>query len=249
MLTIANLQKHYGTTHVLRDVSLHIARGEVVTVIGPSGAGKSSLLRCLNLLEVPSSGEIMLEGTRVDYRRNRHGALTLRNRFGLTGYRSRLGMVFQQFNLWPHHTVLENITEGPRVVQRVSRAEADRRGRELLATVGLADKADVYPGSLSGGQQQRVAICRALAMEPAVLLFDEPTSALDPELVGEVLDIMTTLAATGTTMVVVTHEMSFAREVSDRVVFMEAGEIRVSGTPEEVFAHERVRAFASALSR
>jgi len=248
MIEVTGLNKSYGTTHVLKDVDLTVARGEVVTIIGPSGAGKSSLLRCLNLLEVPDSGTLSIDGRDIVYTTNRHGRLTLRNQFALTKLRSDVGMVFQGFNLWPQHTVIKNVMEGPMVVKGVSRDDAKKRAIEILDSVGLADKSNAYPGDLSGGQQQRVAICRALAMDPTVLLFDEPTSALDPELVGEVLDIMTALATGGTTMIVVTHEMKFAREVSDRVVFMEAGRIVEQGPPSEVFEKERIKAFASGLS-
>jgi ABC-type polar amino acid transport system ATPase subunit len=247
VIDISSLNKSYGGTRVLHDVNLHVEPGEVVVIIGPSGAGKSTLLRCINMLEVPDSGRVTVDGREVDYHPTRHGRLGLRDQFRLTWLRNELAMVFQQFNLWPHRSVLGNLTEGPTVVARRRRRDAEADALETLRSVGLAEKAHAYPADLSGGQQQRVAISRALMQKPKAILFDEPTSALDPELVGDVLDLMTDLARAGTTMVVVTHEMSFAREVADRVVFMEAGRIVTEGTPDKVFAHPRLATFAARL--
>lgn len=230
--------KSFDRLVVLENMSLDIKRGEVVCVIGPSGSGKSTMLRCINRLETLDSGEIRVMGEYVGYKKV-NGSLELLNEAATARQRQRLGMVFQQFNLFPHLTVLENIIEAPTVVNHVPRKEAKRVARELLAKVGLTSKADAYPGELSGGQQQRVAIARALAMDPEVMLFDEPTSALDPELVGEVLTVMTDLAKAGMTMIVVTHEMQFAREVADRVVIMDKAKIIEDGTPEEVFDNPR----------
>lgn len=248
MITITGLTKSYGGKEVFRDLSLKVRAGEVVAVIGPSGSGKSTLLRCLNMLEVPDAGRIEIGGRTVAYTPNKRGRLGLLDQFRLTWLRREIAMVFQQFNLWPHRTVLANLLEGPTVVNRQARAAATTRALEHLRAVGLEDKAHAYPADLSGGQQQRVAICRALMMAPKAILFDEPTSALDPELVNEVLDIMTTLARSGMTMVVVTHEMRFAREVADRVVFMEHGGIVAEGPPDEVFAHPRLVSYAARLS-
>jgi polar amino acid transport system ATP-binding protein len=237
MIRIVGLHKHFGGVPVLRDVNLEIARGEVVTLIGPSGSGKSTLLRCLNGLVRPDAGQVSVDGTAV-------GPATVKQ------LRQRISMVFQQFNLFPHRTALENVMEGPRFVQGVSRAEAEGHARELLSRVGLADKLQSFPGQLSGGQQQRVAIARALAMQPDLMLFDEPTSALDPERVGEVLDVMRDLAREGRTMVVVTHEMGFAREVADRIAFFVDGQIAEIGTPRDIFAHPenpRTKAFLQAM--
>jgi len=235
MIKVRHLSKSFHETTVLDNINLDIREGEVVSIIGPSGAGKSTLLRCLNLLEVPSKGTIYLDARQVSYKTNSRGRLTFLSQMNLTWLRSEVSMVFQQFNLWPHKTVLQNVADGPRIVKKVPRKEAEATARALLDKVGLLNKIDEYPTSLSGGQQQRVAIARALAMEPKVILFDEPTSALDPELVQEVLDIMVKLAKEGMTMVVVTHEMNFARHVSDRVIFMENGAIKISGKPDEVF--------------
>lgn len=235
VLELVNISKTFGTKTVVQHTNFSIQKGEVVSIIGPSGAGKSSLLRMINLLEVPSSGQIIIDGNPVTYALNRAQHLTFLSRFKLSTFRSKVGMVFQHFNLWEHKTVLENIIEGPIKVNKKSRQEAIRHAEELLARVGLLDKKNDYPGMLSGGQQQRVAITRALAMEPSVLLFDEPTSSLDPELVGEVLQMMTKLAEEGMTMIVVTHEMRFARQVSDRVLYMEEGRIAAEGTPEVIF--------------
>ncbi len=227
--------KDYKTLHVLKGIDLDIYRGDVICLIGPSGCGKSTFLRCLNRLEVPSGGCIQFEGVSVD---ERH----------IDKLRQKMGMVFQHFNLFPHKTVKENLTLAPVLLKLKSKAEAEKRAEELLARVGLADKADVYPASLSGGQKQRIAIARALAMDPDVILFDEPTSALDPEMVGEVLDLMKELAQSGITMIVVTHEMGFAREVASRVIFIDEGVIQEDRPPEELFSdprNPRLKAFLS----
>ncbi len=224
MIKVANLNKSFAKNHVLRDISTQVAKGEVVVVIGPSGSGKSTFLRCLNLLETPDSGSILFDGQEITAPKTDVNAI-----------RTRMGMVFQQFNLFPHMTVRENIIVSPIHVKKMSKTDALRKADELLQMVGLSDKADAYPSSLSGGQKQRIAIARALAMEPEVMLFDEPTSALDPEMVGEVLAVMQDLAKNGMTMVVVTHEMGFAREVGDRILFMDEGRILEEGTPEAVF--------------
>ena len=220
MIHVNNLHKSFGKNDVLKGINEHINKGEVVVVIGPSGSGKSTFLRCLNLLEVPTEGEIIFEGNDITDKKN-----------DINKLRQKMGMVFQQFNLFPHKTVLENITISPIKVKGINKEEA----MELLKMVGLVDKAEAYPSSLSGGQKQRIAIARALAMEPDVMLFDEPTSALDPEMVGEVLGVMKDLAKGGMTMVIVTHEMGFAKEVGDRVLFMDGGVIVEQGTPEEIF--------------
>lgn len=235
MIEIKNLVKRFGDNVVLKGITETIHDNEVVCVIGPSGSGKSTFIRCLNMLEEPSEGEIYLDGRLIE---EKH----------INEIRTHMGMVFQQFNLFPHKTVLDNITIAPIKVKKVPKAEAEATARELLAKVGLADKADSYPTELSGGQQQRVAIARALAMNPGVMLFDEPTSALDPEMVGEVLEIMKDLAANGMTMVIVTHEMGFAREAADRVFFMDQGYIMEQGTPEQIFTNpqnERTKSFLS----
>jgi ABC-type polar amino acid transport system, ATPase component len=238
-IRVKGLHKSFGDNEVLRGIDLEVARGEVVCVIGPSGSGKSTLLRCVNLLEEPSKGQVFVGGTEVTH-----------PDVDIDAVRRRIGMVFQQFNLFPHLTVTGNLALPQRRVLGRDKAEAARIAAENLARVGLAEKADAYPASLSGGQQQRVAIARALAMGPDVMLFDEPTSALDPELVGEVLAVMRMLADEGMTMMVVTHEMSFAREVADRVVFMDGGVIVEDGAPAQVIgnpAHERTRHFLSRL--
>jgi ABC-type polar amino acid transport system ATPase subunit len=219
------VDKWFGTLHVLDDINLSVATGEVVVVCGPSGSGKSTLIRCVNGLERVQRGEIVVLGDVV----TRRGV-------DLPGLRTRVGMVFQAFNLFPHMTALENVMLAPMKVRRLSRADAEGTARALMVRVGLADKADSYPANLSGGQQQRVAIARALAMEPRIMLFDEPTSALDPEMINEVLDVMTSLARDGMTMMCVTHEMGFARRVAHRVVFMDAGQVVEEGTPQEFFA-------------
>ena len=228
MIRVSNLHKSFGKNDVLKGINEHIKKGEVVVVIGPSGSGKSTFLRCLNLLEEPTSGEIVFEGNSITDKK-----------VDINKIREKMGMVFQQFNLFPHKTVLENLTIAPIKVKGISKAEAEKKAFELLERVGLTDKAKAYPSSLSGGQKQRIAIARALAMEPDVMLFDEPTSALDPEMVGEVLNVMKDLAKEGMTMVVVTHEMGFAREVGDRILFMDAGNIVEQGTPEEIFSHPK----------
>lgn len=224
MIKVGNLHKTYGDNEVLKGIDLDVAKGEVVVIIGPSGSGKSTFLRCLNLLEQPSGGSIEFEGKNL-----------LDKSTNINQLREKMGMVFQSFNLFPHMTVLENLTISPIQVKKENPEEAKKRALALLKQVGLADKAASYPASLSGGQQQRVAIARALAMEPDVMLFDEPTSALDPEMVGEVLAVMQDLAEKGMTMVVVTHEMGFAKEVADRVIFMDQGIIQEAGTPEALF--------------
>ncbi len=236
MIDIKGLKKSFGENVVLKGVDLSIEEREVVVIIGPSGSGKSTLLRCMNYLEEPTAGTVTVDGILLDGEAN------------INKVREEVGMVFQRFNLFPHMTVLQNIMLAPQKVRHVSRDEAERTAKELLARVGLADKADVYPEQLSGGQQQRVAIARALAMHPKVMLFDEPTSALDPEMVGEVLDVMRSLAEEGMTMVIVTHEMGFAREVGDRLLFVDDGRIIEEGVPREVFEHpqeERTRIFLS----
>ena len=237
MIVTKNLQKAFGDHMVLKGIDQHIEKGEKVVVIGPSGSGKSTFLRCLNLLEQPTGGEIIFEGTTItDPSCN------------INELRQRMGMVFQQFNLFPHKTVRQNITLAPVLLGKMTQEQADQRAQELLARVGLPDKADAYPAQLSGGQQQRIAIARALAMNPDVMLFDEPTSALDPEMVGEVLAIMKELADDGMTMVVVTHEMGFAREVATRVLFMDEGQVMEENSPQEFFAHpknDRLKDFLS----
>ena len=226
LIEVKGLKKHFGKLQVLRGIDEQIHAGEVVVIIGPSGSGKSTFLRCLNLLETPTGGDVIFEGESV-----------MKAGKNINQLRERMGMVFQQFNLFPHLSVLENICIAPMKVKKAQRADIELRALKLLDRVGLGDKAKAYPGQLSGGQKQRVAIVRALAMEPDVMLFDEPTSALDPEMVGEVLDVMKSLAREGMTMVVVTHEMGFAREVGDRVLFMDEGVIMEQGTPEQVFGN------------
>ena len=239
IISVHDLEKHFnaGAVHALRGVSIDINKGDVLVVIGPSGSGKSTFLRCLNLLEHPTGGTVVFEGTDL----TAPGS-------DINLYRRRMGMVFQHFNLFPHMTVLKNLTLGPTQLLGKSRQEAEEKAMSLLERVGLADRADAYPSQLSGGQKQRIAIVRALCMEPDVMLFDEPTSALDPEMVGEVLDVMKELAEEGMTMVCVSHEMGFAREVASRVVFMDEGSIMEEGSPEEIFDNpkgERLRSFLS----
>ena len=237
MIEVKNLEKSFGELKVLRGITETIEEQEVVCVIGPSGSGKSTFLRCLNLLEEPTGGEIFLDGKKI----NQAGV-------NIDEVREKLGMVFQSFNLFPHMTVLDNITLAPIKVKGMDKGEAETKAKRLLETVGLADKAEAYPSSLSGGQKQRVAIARALAMDPEVMLFDEPTSALDPEMVGEVLTVMKDLAQEGMTMVIVTHEMGLAREVADRVLFIDQGIVMEQGTPEELFSNpqnERTKSFLS----
>ena len=228
MINVRNLYKSFGKNEVLKDLNETIKKGEVVVIIGPSGSGKSTFLRCLNLLEEPTSGVINFEGEDI----------TNKN-VDINKIREKMGMVFQQFNLFPHKTVMENLTIGLTKIKNISNGDAVKKGSEFLEKVGLLDKKNVYPNSLSGGQKQRIAIARALAMEPDVMLFDEPTSALDPEMVGEVLGVMKSLAKDGMTMVVVTHEMGFAKEVGDRILFMDEGRIIEEGTPEEIFQNPK----------
>ncbi|WP_175833324.1 ABC transporter ATP-binding protein [Burkholderia cenocepacia] len=247
-LSVRNIHKSFGDHHVLKGISLDAHEGDVISILGASGSGKSTFLRCLNLLETPDDGSVSLAGEELAMKRARDGKLHPSDRRQVDRIRSQLGMVFQNFNLWSHMTVLDNLVEGPLRVQKRSRAEAVEEAEALLARVGLADKRGYYPAHLSGGQQQRVAIARALAMHPKVMLFDEPTSALDPELVGEVLRVMRSLAEEGRTMLVVTHEMGFARHVSNRVMFLHQGEVDTDGTPDEVFGgqtSERFRQFVS----
>lgn len=238
MIEIKGLKKSFGDLHVLRGIDLHIDEREVVVIIGPSGSGKSTLLRCINFLEEPTGGTITVDGIPMDSEEN------------ITKVREEVGMVFQRFNLFPHMTVLDNITLAPMKVRKVARSKAEQTAQDLLDRVGLGDKAGNYPNQLSGGQQQRVAIARALAMQPKVMLFDEPTSALDPEMVGEVLDVMQRLAESGMTMIIVTHEMGFAREVGTRLLFVDGGYIVEQGRPKDVFEHpkeERTKLFLSKI--
>lgn len=241
MITVKGLYKNFGENDeikVLKDVSEHISRGEKVVIIGPSGSGKSTFLRCLNRLEEPSAGEILFEDISITSPKN-----------DINKLRMRMGMVFQHFNLFPHLTILENITLAPIKLLKKSKEEAEKYAMELLTRVGLPEKADAYPNQLSGGQKQRIAIARALAMNPAVMLFDEPTSALDPEMVGEVLDLMKELAEDGMTMVVVTHEMGFAKEVANRILFMDEGRIVEQGTPEQIFTNPQSPRLKDFLSK
>ncbi len=237
MINVRNLVKNFEGIDVLKGVDVDINKGDVICVIGASGSGKSTFLRCLNLLEKPTSGQIIFEGNDLTDKK-----------VDLNLHRQKMGMVFQQFNLFPHMTILENMTCAPIMLKKISKVDAEARAMELLARVGLEDRALSYPNQLSGGQKQRVAIVRALCMDPDVMLFDEPTSALDPEMVGEVLDVMKELAAIGMTMVVVTHEMGFAREVSNRVIFLDDGVIAEEGTPEQIFDNpqcDRLKTFLS----
>ena len=241
MIQLAGVNKYFGQNHVLKDISLKVESGEKVVVIGPSGSGKSTMIRCMNHLEEPDSGTITVDGIEI----TAPGA-------PIREVRQKVAMVFQQFNLYPHKTVLENLTIAPILVQGIKKEEAERTGLEFLERVGLKEKANAYPAQLSGGQQQRVAIARALNMHPQIMLFDEPTSALDPEMINEVLDVMVDLANSGITMVVVTHEMGFARKVADRVIFMADGEILETGTPEHFFLNpqnERTQQFLSKIIR
>ena len=245
MLEAVGVHKHFGVNHVVRGIDLSVGAGQVMCLLGPSGSGKSTFLRCINHLEKINAGSISVDGELVGYRRQHDRLYELRDD-EIAQRRSEIGMVFQHFNLFPHMTVLENLIEAPVQVRGEKVREASIRGRDLLARVGLGDKADAYPRSLSGGQQQRVAIARALNMRPKLMLFDEPTSALDPELVGEVLDVMRDLATEGMTMIVVTHEIGFAREVADTVTFMDEGVVVETGPPAQVLGapqHERTRAF------
>lgn len=239
MIEIKDLYKRFGSCEVLKGINMTIERGEVVCIIGASGSGKSTLLRCINFLEKKTSGEIYIDGEAISKKKNNINAM-----------RKKVGMVFQHFNLFPHKTVIENIIEGPVIVKKIPKNEAENLGMLLLEKVGLEDKANQYPAMLSGGQKQRVAIARALAMEPEVILFDEPTSALDPELVGEVLRVMKDLASEGMTMIIVTHEMGFAKEVADRIIFLNEGIIAEEGSPLELFenpSHERLQTFLSQI--
>ena len=238
MISVENLHKNFGKVEVLKGISTEIRKGDVLCVIGPSGSGKSTFLRCLNMLEKPTKGKILFDGTDLT---DKHTDLNL--------HRQKMGMVFQQFNLFPHMTVLKNLTCSPVMLKKMTKAAAEKKAMELLDRVGLADRAKAYPSQLSGGQKQRVAIVRALCMEPDVMLFDEPTSALDPEMVGEVLDVMKSLAKAGMTMVVVTHEMGFAREVSNRVMFLDDGVIAEEGTPEEIFSTPKCERLQSFLAK
>ena len=249
MVQCVDVHKRFGRLEVLRGVSIDVARGEVVVLIGASGSGKTTLLRCINHLEVLDSGRILVDGELIGYREV-NDRLRKDNEREVARKRAAIGFVFQRFNLFPHLTALGNVIQGPVHVKGIPRRQAEERGRELLSKVGLADKIEVHPARLSGGQQQRVAMARALAMEPKLMLFDEPTSALDPELVGEVLEVMKSLAREGMTMIVVTHEMGFAREVADRVVFIDQGLIIEEGTPAAMFAspqHDRTKAFLSKI--
>ena len=235
MISVENLKKNFKEIEVLKGINLEIKKGDVICVIGPSGSGKSTFLRCLNLLEKPTAGRVIFDGSDLTDKK-----------INLNLHRQKMGMVFQQFNLFPHMTVLENLTKTPVMLKKLSKESAEQKAMELLKRIGLADRADAYPPQLSGGQKQRVAIVRALMMEPEVMLFDEPTSALDPEMVGEVLDVIKELALGGMTMVVVTHEMGFAREVSNRVIFLDDGCIVEEGSPEEIFGapkSERLKSF------
>ena len=237
VIKVKNLCKSFGELQVLKNITEEIYQGEVVSIIGPSGSGKSTFLRCLNLLEIPSNGEVIFEGTNITDKK-----------VNIDLHRQKIGMVFQHFNVFPHLTVLDNITITPTLEKKVPKAEAEAKAKDLLAKVGLADKAHEYPRKLSGGQKQRLAIVRALAMEPDVILFDEPTSALDPEMVKEVLDVIKDLALNGMTIVIVTHEMGFAKSISDRVFFMDGGVIAEQGTPEQIFdypQHRRTKEFLS----
>ncbi len=249
VIEASDVQKWFGRLHVLKGVSMTVQRQEVVVVIGASGSGKTTFIRCVNHLEKIQAGRIFVNGHLIGYREV-NGKLVEDRESNIARQRQEIGMVFQRFNLFPHKTALENITEAPLRVRKMPAAEANEMGRALLARVGLAAKTDVYPWQLSGGQQQRVAIARALAMKPALMLFDEPTSALDPEMIGEVLEVMKELAHEGMTMIVVTHEMGFAREVADRVLMMEDGQIIEEGSPEHFFTnphHERTKSFLSKI--
>ena len=241
MIKLQNVNKYFGSSHVIKNINLNVEEGEKLVIIGPSGSGKSTLIRCINMIEEPTSGEIVVDGIEVT-----------KNKSLVSKVRQDTAMVFQQFNLYPHMTVLENLTIAPIKVQKVSKSEAEKSAYNYLEKVGLSDKANSYPSQLSGGQQQRVAIARALNMHPRIILFDEPTSALDPEMVQEVLDVMINLSKENITMIVVTHEMGFAKQVADRVIFMDGGEIIEEGSPEHFFecpSHERTKSFISKIIR
>ena len=241
MIQLEHVEKHFGHHHVLKDINLQVKQGEKVVVIGPSGSGKSTLIRCMNLLEKPSHGKVFIEGEEITHHKAK-----------VNHSREKIGMVFQSFNLYPHKTVLENLTLAPTIIQKVPREQAEASAHKYLERVGLSVKANAYPSQLSGGQQQRVAIARALNMHPKIMLFDEPTSALDPEMIQEVLDVMIDLAHDGITMVVVTHEMGFAKQVADRVLFMDEGVILEQGPPEHFFSnptHDRTKQFLSRILR
>ncbi len=248
-LKVENLHKSFGNHEVIKGVSLEAQKGDVIAILGASGAGKSTFLRCINLLETPNSGDVYLAGEKMRMKQNRHGETIPEDIRQVERMRTRLAMVFQGFNLWSHMTVMENILEGPLYVQKIAKAEAVEKAEALLEKVGLSDRVDYYPAHLSGGQQQRVAIARALAMDPDVMLFDEPTSALDPELVGEVLAVMRDLAEEGRTMLVVTHEMGFARDVSSKTVFLHKGEICEEGSPAKLFTKPATDQFKAFLAR
>jgi polar amino acid transport system ATP-binding protein len=250
VIRIEKLTKSFGKLDVLKGIDLVIGKGEVVCIIGPSGSGKSTLLRCINFLEEPTSGRIYINGTPIGYRQTKDGRWVHAGMRHVNGMRAEIGIVFQAYNLWPHKTALGNVIEGLLIVRKTERANAIALGTSMLEKVGLLDKAHEYPSRLSGGQQQRVAIARGLAMQPQIMLFDEVTSALDPELVGEVLKVMRNLAAEGMTMVVVTHEMGFAREVADRVIFLDGGAVVEEGSPKQIFfepQHARTRRFLSVI--
>jgi cystine transport system ATP-binding protein len=245
MISINGLHKQFGELEVLKGINLQVNKGQVIVVIGPSGSGKTTLLRCLNILEVPTSGSITIDDQTTDFSKSVH-------KKNIDLFRRKSAMVFQHYNLFPHMTVLQNVMEGPMIVKKISKAEAGKNAEQLLSKVGLGDKLDFYPHQLSGGQQQRVGIARALALEPKVMLFDEPTSALDPELVGEVLQVMKDLANEGITMVVVTHEMRFAKDVADEVIFMDQGKIIERGKPSDIFStpkEERTKQFFNLIQK
>ena len=247
-LEVRNLHKHFGSHEVLKGINLTAHKGDVISIIGSSGSGKSTFLRCINLLETPSSGDVLVHGELIRMKSSKLGERFPESRKQVERIRSRLAMVFQSFNLWSHMTVLQNVIEVPIQVLKIPRAEAIEKAEMLLHRVGLYERRDYYPGHLSGGQQQRAAIARALAVDPEVMLFDEPTSALDPELVGEVLQVMRNLAEEGRTMLVVTHEMSFARDVSNRVMFLHQGVVEEEGDPKELFANPRSERFKQFIS-
>ena len=252
VLQAKNISKNFGDLEVLKDVSINLEKGEVVCILGPSGSGKSTLLRCLNWLSPPTEGEVWIGRERLGVTKSKSGVITPVSDAKLRQQRSNLGMVFQSFNLWPHRTAIENVIEGPLIVQGLPKSVALEKGLALLDRVGMSDRTDIYPARLSGGQQQRVAIARALASEPMVLLFDEPTSSLDMELVGEVLDVMKSLVAQDRTMLIVTHEVGFAKEAADRVVFMDQGAIVEQGLPSEVLVNpieERTKQFLTRYTK